>query len=213
LQCLILYGSWAKGTARNDSDIDFLAILRRLNKKTKELVDEIAAKTEKDRSITLVAVSIDDFNKEKSPLYTAIKKEGQIIYGNISMDINPEPPAIKYSEFFKKSAEFEQNKIRIAEEILKEKTDLCPIDLCFIASKHAIQVGLAMKGVGYSSKVAVLLSLTEKYLGKEIADAFRKLFELYIKSEYNMENLTSAKANLALENAKKIMQIYSMKFA
>ena len=87
------------------------------------------------------------------------------------------------------------------------------IDLWFIASKHVIQVGLAMKGVGYSSKVAVLLSLTEKYLGKEIADAFGKLFELYIKAEYNMENLTSAKANLALENAKKIMQIYSMKFA
>ena len=75
-------------------------------------------------------------------------------------------------------------------------------DFCFVASKHAIQAVLAMKGEGYSSKVAVLLPLTGKHLGKEIAEAFRKLFELYTKSEYGMESLTEEEARLALEHAK-----------
>jgi len=83
-------------------------------------------------------------------------------------------------------------------------------ELCFGASKHTIQASLAMKVKGYSSKVAVLLPLTEEYLGREIALVFRKLFELYIKSEYGMEFLTDEETKLAIEYAKKIFGVYTL---
>ncbi len=82
-------------------------------------------------------------------------------------------------------------------------------DFCFIASKHAIQAVLAMHGEGYSSKVAVLLPLAEKRLGKDIAATFRKLFELYIQSEYGMESLTEEEARRAVEYAKRIFSVYA----
>ena len=83
-------------------------------------------------------------------------------------------------------------------------------EFCFVGSKHAIQAALAMKGEGYSSKVFVLLPLTEKYLGREIASVFRSLFGLYIKSEYGMESLTDEEAKLAIEYAKKIIGVYQL---
>ena len=82
-------------------------------------------------------------------------------------------------------------------------------DFCFVASKHAIQASLAMKGEGYSSKVAVLLPLARKYFGRDIAEAFRTLFDLYTKSEYGIESLTEEEAMLALEHAKKILVVYN----
>ena len=52
------------------------------------------------RNVTLVPSSLEDFQKEKIPLYTAAKKEGEIIYGDVDRSIKPEPPEINYSEFF-----------------------------------------------------------------------------------------------------------------
>lgn len=152
--------------------------------------------------------SYKDFRKEKFPLYTAIKREGKIICGDIDLSINPESPEIKYSEFFKKSYEFESQKIRIAEELLEKDLISGIADICFIASKHAIQAALAMKGKGYSSKVSFLLPLAEKYFGKETAEAFRKLFNLYIKSEYNLEFLTDEESKHAIEYSKEIQKVY-----
>lgn len=209
LKCLILYGSWAKGTARQDSDIDLLAIFDKKDKNIKKAVADIVSNIETERSITVLSTCIEDFQKEKIPLYTAVKKEGKVIYGNTDLSINPEPPEIKYSEFFKESREFESRKIKIAEELLEKDMGYGIADFCFVASKHAIQAALAMKGEGYSSKAAVLLPLARKHLGKEIAEAFMKLFELYTKSEYGMESLTEEDARLALGHANKILGVYN----
>lgn len=208
IKCLILYGSWAKGTARQESDIDLLVIFNKEDKDIRKAVADIVRNIETERSITVLSTSLEDFQKEKIPLYTAVKKEGKVIYGNTDLSIHPEPPEIKYSEFFKESREFESRKIKIAEELLGKDTGYGIADFCFVASKHAIQAALAMKGKGYSSKVAVLLPLARKHLEKEIAEAFRKLFELYTKSEYGMESLTEEEARLALEHAKKILGVY-----
>jgi predicted nucleotidyltransferase len=208
IKCLILYGSWSKGTAREDSDIDLLAIFNKVNKETGKSVYEIERGIETERCITIVSSGIEDFQKEKLPLYTAVKREGKVMYGSVDMSINHEPPELKYSDFFKKSCEFESKKIEIAEELLKKGMGSGIADLCFIASKHAIQSALAMKGEGYSSKVAVLSPLTERYFGKEIVGAFRKLFELYIKSEYGIEFLSDEEAKLAVGYAKKVFEVY-----
>ena len=209
-KCLILYGSWAKGLAREDSDIDLLVILDRIDKETRNSVHDIIRGIDAERSITIVSSDFKDFQKEKIPLYTAVKREGKVIYGNVDLSINPEPPEVKYSEFFKSSHEFESQKIRIAEELLEKDLISGIAELCYVASKHAIQATLAMHGEGYSSKIKVLLPLAERYFGGEIAEAFKRLFELYIKSEYGVEFLTDEEAKVAVEYAKKIFRVYHL---
>jgi predicted nucleotidyltransferase len=210
LKCLILYGSWAKGTAREDSDVDLLALFEKLDRDTRKSLETIVREASEERTVTVVPASLEDFRKERNPLYTAVKKEGIILLGDTDFTINPAPPAVKYSDFFRKSKEFEEGKVRIAEEILKEHPDHDVTDFCYVASKHAIQAALAMKGAGYSSKVGVLSSLTEEYLGKEIADVFKRLWELYRRSEYGMEHLQQEENALALECARRVMMVYEI---
>jgi predicted nucleotidyltransferase len=211
LRCLIIYGSWAKGTAKKDSDIDLLALFNRLDSHIREFLYKIKSEIDSEKMVTIVPASIEEFQKEKIPLYTAVKREGKILSGNVDMTINPEPPHKKYAEYFEKSKKFETEKVEIAERILKEHPDHNPIDLCFVASKHAIQMALAMKGLGYSSKVSVLLPLTKKHFGDKLAEKFKKLFELYIKSEYELELLSEDEARCAVEYAKEILQLYSLR--
>lgn len=209
LMCLILYGSWAKGAARENSDIDLLAVFEKMDADTRRFLHKIEMDAGTEKSITLLPVSIEDFRMEKIPLYTAVKKEGKIIWGSVVLTINPEAPHMKYAEFFERSREFEMQKVKMAEDILSEHPGYGTAELCFVASKHAIQSALAMKGIGYSSKIAVLLPLTKEHLGEEIARPFKKLFDLYIKSEYGIEFLTEEEARLAIEYAKKILEVYN----
>lgn len=194
--------------ARKDSDIDLLVIFDTPGRENGSFLDEMTKNVATERNITIVTASLEDFQKERIPLYTAVKREGEVIYGDVNVSINPEAPEIKYAEFFKRSHEFESNKIRIAEELLEKDLTSGIADLCFVASKHAIQAALAMKGVGYSSKMGILLHLAEKYFGKEIAEAFRRLFHLYTKSEYGMEFLTEEEGRLAVEWACEILKVY-----
>ncbi|MGB9721132.1 MAG: nucleotidyltransferase domain-containing protein [bacterium] len=204
---IILYGSWAKGTAKEDSDIDLLAVFDKIDNNIVKTLYKIESSNDSERSITIVPASKEDFQKEKNPLFTAVKKEGKIIWGNVNLAINSEPPEIKYADYFKKSKEVETKKVEMAEGILKESPDYGSAVLCFVASKHAIQMALAMKGLGYSSKVAVLLPLVKEHISIDVAMKFKKLFEFYIKSEYGMEFLTEDEARLAIEYAKSIIDI------
>ena len=205
LKCLILYGSWAKGTAHEDSDIDLLVILNSVDEKIGRSLYEIEEDVAKNRNITLVPASVEAFQRENLPLFTAVKKEGKIIMGEIDITSNTEPPPIKYAEYFEKSKELETKKVKMAEDMLKEYPSYGSADLCFVASKHAIQMALAMRGIGYSSKVKVLLPLAKENLGEAITDKFIRLFELYIKSEYGIEFLSQEEARLAIEYAKHIL--------
>jgi len=212
LKCLILYGSWAKGMATEASDIDLIVVLEKVDADIRKFLYECEMEgcADIERHITFLSVSIEDFRKENIPLYTAVKREGKIIWGNIDLTINPDTPHIKYAEFFKRSKEFEVQKIKIAEDILSKHPGYGSAELCFVASKHAIQAVLAMKGIGYSSKVKVLLPLTKEHLGEDIAKAFKKLLDLYTKSEYGVEFLTDEESRLAIEYAKKVLEVYNM---
>lgn len=179
-----------------------------MNGELKKSVCDITREVSEQRSITIVISNLEDFIKEKIPLYTAVKKEGKIIWGDVDLTLNPESPEIKYAEAYKKSKEFETEKVMIAEDILKDHPSYGTAELCYVASKHAIQIALAMKGLGYSSKVSVLLPLAKAHLGDEVAENFRKLFDLYIKSEYGLEFLTEDESRLAVEYAKEILKVY-----
>ena len=206
---LILYGSWAKGRAREGSDIDLLAIFKRVDGNVTKIINEISSDVEVryERAVTLLPVKVSDFEVEKLPLFTAAKREGIIVFGNIDLKESPEYPQVKYRDFFKKSVEFESRKVEIAEKMLQDGLSSGVFALCFIASKHLLQAGLAMKGVGFSGKVKILLPLIEEYFGFEATNAFKQLFSFYIKAEYQLQILDKEEATLAIENAKKIIRI------
>jgi predicted nucleotidyltransferase len=204
LKCLLLYGSWATGTAREDSDIDLLAVLNEpdpaAGKSTADLswVD--------DREISLVACTEDEFRKEKVPLYTAVKLEGKIIWGDIDRALNSEPPEVKYAGFFRKSQEFESRKLEMAEELLKRDYLSGIPEVCFVAAKHALQAALAMRGEGYSSKVMVLLPLVREHFGQEIAEKFKKLSDLHGRAEFSLESVSREEAEEAIHLAENVFE-------
>jgi predicted nucleotidyltransferase len=208
LKALILYGSWAKGTARGDSDVDLLALFEKSGKDAEGQAKDMARIVSAEKHVTIVPASLDDFRKEKIPLYTAVKREGKIISGSADLSMASELPEVKYAEFFKASYKCESGKIRLAEELLVSGRRSGIAELCFIASKHAIQAGLAMHGEGYSSKISVLLPLARERFGGEIAEAFEKLNELSIRSDHSAQTLLPEEAQAAAGYARQILQVY-----
>ena len=95
LRAIILYGSWMKGNARKGSDIDLLIIFNRKGKNLARKVHSLIGEMNSERDFSLVSASVKELEKETIPLYTAVKKEGQIIYGKVDLTLNPEVPQIK----------------------------------------------------------------------------------------------------------------------
>lgn len=207
IKAIILYGSWVKGTAKKDSDIDLLVVFNNLSFDARKIIYEIEREISHERSISIISTTVEEFQDEKNPLFTAIKREGSIISGYIDLTINPESPQKKYKEYFERSKKFETHKIEMAERIFQEYPYYGSSDLCYVASKHAIQMALAMRGVGYSSKIGVLLPLAKEYLGDEVFLAFKKLLGLYVKSEYNIEELSKDEVQESILLARNILKV------
>ena len=55
-------------------------------------------------------------------------------------------------------------------------------------------------------KVKVLLPLIEEYFGSKVAAAFKRLFSLYVKTEYKFKFPDKDEATLAIEDAIKIIK-------
>jgi predicted nucleotidyltransferase len=77
---VILYGSWAKGTATGDSDIDLMVVLRGNIKPGKEIstmndcITDLNLKY--DTLISVLPVSDDVYTKINSPLMLNVRREG-----------------------------------------------------------------------------------------------------------------------------------------
>ncbi|NWF56084.1 MAG: nucleotidyltransferase domain-containing protein [Syntrophaceae bacterium] len=204
LKCVLLYGSWATGTARKDSDIDLLAVLQeRALGDGKAIADLFLVD---NREISLVTCTEDEFRRENIPLHTAVKREGKILWGNIDRNLNPEPPEVKYADFFRKSQEFESRKLEMAKKLLEDDYLSGIPEVCFVAAKHALQAALAMKGEGYSSKVAVLLPLVRAHFGPEVAEEFQKLSEMYSRTDFSLESVPRKEAKEAIHLAEKVFE-------
>jgi predicted nucleotidyltransferase len=204
LKCVVLYGSWATGTAREDSDVDLLAILNEKDPAAGKSIADLSWID--DREISLVSCTEDEFRKESVPLYTAAKLQGKIIWGDIDRALNPESPEVKYADFFRKSEEFESRKLEMAEELLKSDFLSGIPEVCFVAAKHALQAALAMKGEGYSSKGVVLLPLVRAHFGPEIAESFQKLSDMYTRTDFSLESVRREEAKEAIHLAEKVFE-------
>jgi hypothetical protein len=140
----------------------FDTVYGEVSRKLREIGSEIGHQ----REVSLVPASIKDFRKETLPLYTAVKQEGKIWWGEVDLTLSPEEPSVKYGEAFQKSKAFEGCKIEWTEDLLKEYPSYGNLDLCYSATNHAIQMALAMKGLGYSSKIHILLPLAANTSGR-----------------------------------------------
>ena len=81
LKNVILFGSWARGEATDDSDIDVLVVLDRRVVPGKEIDRMIDIITETNLShgvlISVHPVSAKDFATLKSPLLIKVRREGR----------------------------------------------------------------------------------------------------------------------------------------
>ena len=73
----VLFGSWARGTAREDSDIDLCLISSRFGKDGIEEMQYLLRQTSAiDDRIEPVPVSFNDYQKNATPLILEVKKYG-----------------------------------------------------------------------------------------------------------------------------------------
>jgi len=82
LDRVVLFGSRARGDAEEDSDFDFLVIVRTPDNEDKNKIREIAAQlsTECDTVITALVVPSKDFREDRYfYLYENIQKEGRVV--------------------------------------------------------------------------------------------------------------------------------------
>ena len=82
---VILYGSYARGTQTDESDVDIAVIL--LGKPTKEITDKMIDcvanhELECGKTLSVIDVSRDKYNqwKDTLPFYKNIRKEGIILW-------------------------------------------------------------------------------------------------------------------------------------
>ncbi len=85
IESIVLYGSVAKNTAHEDSDIDILIVTRDEDKRLYDKISKIRTKIDLDNNTltTLVHVSIEEverYLKLGSPFIKSVAQEGVILY-------------------------------------------------------------------------------------------------------------------------------------
>lgn len=83
LKFLILYGSFARGDFRENSDIDVLVVLDQIQSEIKEIETLAALKTDllldNDRYISTNPVSIEKFENSDFSFFRNVKREGVLL--------------------------------------------------------------------------------------------------------------------------------------
>jgi predicted nucleotidyltransferase len=87
IECIVLYGSVAKGEAHEDSDIDILVVTRDDDRKLYDRISKIRTMIDLENNTltTLVYMSkdeIEQYVKLGSPFIENVLKEGIILYDN-----------------------------------------------------------------------------------------------------------------------------------
>lgn len=82
IQCIILFGSRAKGKEREESDIDICVIADTSNKR--RLAASLSAEIDCELPIDIIVYTPDEWNeciKDKTSFASVILAEGRVIYG------------------------------------------------------------------------------------------------------------------------------------
>lgn len=80
LKHLILFGSYARGDARPDSDVDLLVVLEgpveSLTEARRTSQVALRAAADRDTALSFVHLSADDFDDDRRPLVRSVREEG-----------------------------------------------------------------------------------------------------------------------------------------
>lgn len=81
-QRIVLFGSYAYGKPKQDSDIDLLVIVD-TDKSFHERIQELRPLLPKDKAIDLIVLTPQEYQKAKgiNPLVSEIDSKGKVIYG------------------------------------------------------------------------------------------------------------------------------------
>ena len=86
LTSIVIYGSYARGTETNDSDIDIALFINKQNKKRRNRMIEIVSEYElvSGKVISVIEINNHEYEewKQTMPLYRNIQKEGIILWKN-----------------------------------------------------------------------------------------------------------------------------------
>ena len=82
----MIYGSYARGTETNDSDIDIALFINKQNKKRRNRMIEIVSEYElmSGKVISVIEINNQEYEewKQTMPFYRNIQKEGIILWKN-----------------------------------------------------------------------------------------------------------------------------------
>lgn len=84
LSKVILFGSYARGEAKDDSDIDFLIVLKDKNISVFKEIEKINAKVyniilEKGKIISFIPTTEEKFENSANYFYRQVKQDGKLI--------------------------------------------------------------------------------------------------------------------------------------
>ncbi|MEM7179904.1 MAG: nucleotidyltransferase domain-containing protein [Spirochaetota bacterium] len=201
----ILYGSYARGEAKENADIDILLIFNKVNLSLIKETNDLLLNQSTDFVIDKLYCKYQDFLLETHPVYTTIKKTGIVLYGKPDMSPRRESEEVKYKRYFQRSKEWETRKLQNAEAMYERNPRCLAIDSLYVAAKHAIQARLSIEGKGFHNQFEKLYDLAKKTIGSEIADNFVTLKGFYDK-ELTLDRDDFQKALVA---TKKVMLVYN----
>ncbi|HUU26508.1 MAG TPA: nucleotidyltransferase domain-containing protein [archaeon] len=84
---IILFGSWARGTAAPDSDVDLLVVLPVQGSRRSKAMEIDYALADRDLPLDLIVVTPEQFEREKQLIGTFIRPavlEGKILYERVA---------------------------------------------------------------------------------------------------------------------------------
>lgn len=167
LVAVILYGSQARGQTNDQSDMDVYVItLVDIDQHLKtewEIAKQLGAR---DVFTDLHIASKSNFLAEISPFHTAAKRDGIVVWGEIDLAESSRPYHVRYEGFFRRSRVWERSKINHWANFEEDDLGCCAelfLETCLVASKHAVQCCLQMRGEGFTSKYAPLIAAAKKY--------------------------------------------------